>query len=229
MRRRMKLIHGDCLKELKNIPDASVDLLLTDPPYGMSYQSSWRTDKFNKIAGDDDVSWFPEFAAECFRVLKDNTHAYIFCNDYAISDFRRHLEQAGFKLKRTLVWVKNNHTSGDLYGDYGNKTEFVLFAHKGRRTLNGKRDTNVLLFDRVASTVHPTQKPPLLCEYLIAKSTQPGELVLDPFLGSGTTAIAAKSTGRNFIGIEREAEYVEIARARIAGTPPPQPRLLAAE
>ena len=169
-----QVIHGDCLEVMKTFPDKSIDLVLTDPPYGMDYQSSRRTDKYDKIAGDLDLSWFPEFAKEAYRLLKDDAHIYIFCNDYALSDFRRELERAGFQNKRTLVWVKNNHTSGDLEGDYGNKTEFVLYAHKGRRLLNGNRETNVLEFSRVATDLHPTQKPTELFEYLISKSSDVG-------------------------------------------------------
>lgn len=123
-----QVILGDCLEIMKTFPDKSVDLVLTDPPYGMDYQSSRRIDKYDKISGDKDISWFKPFANEIYRILKDNSHIYIFCNDYAISDFRKGLEDVGFTNKRTMVWVKNNHTSGDLEGDYGNKTEFLLFC-----------------------------------------------------------------------------------------------------
>lgn len=210
-----KIIQGDCLEVMKTMADKSFDLVLTDPPYGMAYQSSWRTEKYERIANDEDVAWFPDFAKEVYRVLKDDSHVYIFCNDYAVSDFRRELEKVGFTPKRTLVWVKNNHTSGDLEGDYANKTEFVVYAQKGRRLLNGKRETNVLNFDRVASEIHPTQKPVNLCEFLISKSTNAGDWVLDPFAGSGTTIIAAKNTGRNAIGIEIEPQYHAISLSRL--------------
>lgn len=211
-----QIIHGDCLERLKELPDNSVDLVCTDPPYGMEYQSSWRTDKFDKIYDDDNIDWLPAFANEVYRVLKQDTHIYCFCNDYAISDFRRALESAGFTPKRTLVWVKNNHTSGDLEGDYGNKTEFIVFAHKSRRELNGKRDTNVLNCARVSEMVHPTQKPVELLSYLIKKSSNPGDIVLDPFVGSGTTCVAARQNGRHYLGIEKDLRYAQIAVSRLA-------------
>lgn len=214
-----QLIHGDCLEEMKKIPDGSVDLVLTDPPYGMNYQSSWRTDKHRKIELDNSIEWFEGFAKEIYRVMKDNTHAYIFCNEYAISHFRDWLEEAGFKNKRTLVWVKNNHTSGDLLGDYANKTEFVLYAQKGRRLLNGGRDTNILEFARANTDKHPTQKPENLCSYLMVKSSNEGDTILDPFMGSGTTGVACKNLNRNFIGIELDPEYFKIAKERIENTP----------
>lgn len=212
-----KIINGDCLEVMKEMPDNCVDLILTDPPYGMSYQSARRiaTPQFAKIEKDDDVTWFPKFIAEAYRVLKDDSHIYIFCNDYAISDFRRLMGVAGFTPKRTLVWVKNNHTSGDLEGDYGNKTEFILYAQKGRRELIGKRDTNVLGFDRVADLKHPTEKPVDLCRYFIAKSSNKDDIVLDPFIGSGTTARAAADLQRNYIGIEIDPNYCKIAEQRL--------------
>ena len=119
----MKIIQGDCLEVMHDFSDESFDMCLTDPPYGMNYQSSRRTDKHAKIALNDSIEWFHGFAKELYRVMKDNTHTYIFCNEYALSHFRDWLEEAGFTNKRTLVWVKNNHTSGDLEGDYGNKTD----------------------------------------------------------------------------------------------------------
>lgn len=209
------IIQGDCLVVMEGINDNSIDLILTDPPYGMNYQSFHRADKFDKIYNDNQIDWFSKFIKESYRVLKDNTHIYIFCNDYAISQFRALMEGAGFKIKRTLVWVKNNHTAGDLEGDYANKTEFIIFAHKGRRKLNGGRDTNVLFFDRVAELKHPAEKPVKLCKYLIEKSTERGDIVLDPFAGSGTTARASKDLGRAYIGVELIPRYVKIANERL--------------
>jgi site-specific DNA-methyltransferase (adenine-specific) len=209
------IINADCLEYMKTLPDKSFDLVLTDPPYGMAYQSSRRTDKHEKIALDTSIEWFEGFAKELYRVMRDDTHAYIFCNEYEISHFRDWLEDAGFTNKRTLVWVKNNHTSGDLEGDYGNKTEFILYAQKGRRLLNGHRDTNVLNFARVSSDNHPTEKPEDLCKYLIEKSTVENETVFDPFAGGGTTLVAAKQLNRDAVGIEISEKYCEIARQRL--------------
>lgn len=208
---------ADCLTFMKGIPDKSVDCIITDPPYGMKYQSARRiaTPQFKKIENDNNIDWFPEFIKECYRVLKDNSHIYIFCNDYNISKFRDLQEEAGFKNKRTLVWVKNNHTSGDLLGDYANKTEFINYAQKGRRLLNGGRDTNVLNFNRVSKLEHPTQKPVDLNEYLIKKSTNENDIILDPFAGSGTTGVACKNINRNYILIEKEPEYIDIINKRL--------------
>lgn len=212
------IYNSDCLELMKTFPDKSFDLVLTDPPYGMSYQSSWRTDKHEMIAFDDgkDIGWLIPFLKESYRLLKDDRHMYIFCNDYLFSEFFKWVEPCGFTMKRTLVWVKNNHTSGDLEGDYGNKTEWVIFLHKGRRALNGKRETNVLNFDRVNTNSHPTEKPAKLLQFLISKSTSEGESILDPFAGSGSTITAAKYLNRNATGIEISEKYCEIARNRLA-------------
>lgn len=200
---------------MKLIPDKSIDLILTDPPYGMSYQSSWRTEQFARIAQDLTLEWVEPCFAEIYRVLKPDTHAYFFCNEYCMAEFREALERAGFDLKRMLVWVKNSHTSGDLEGDYGNQTEYILFAHKGRRLLNGKRDTNIIKLARVAELEHPTQKPVQIVQYLLEKSSAAGELILDPFMGSWTTARACKDLGRDFIGFELEEDYCKVGEERL--------------
>lgn len=125
------------------------------------------------------------------------------------------MENVGFTPKRTLVWVKNNHTSGDLEGDYANKTEFILYGHKGRKLLSGSRETNVLFFNRVNTDDHPTKKPEDLCAYLIGKSSNENDIVFDPFMGAGTTCASAKLLKRNYIGCELSKEYCDIAEQRI--------------
>ncbi len=216
---RDSIIHGDCLVELPKLASNSVDLIVTDPPYGMDYQSSRRTDKYDKIEGDFDLAFLKPFLKEAYRVLKDNSHIYLFCNDYAISDFRKEMELVGFTPKRTLVWVKNNHTSGDLEGDYGNKTEFIIFGHKGRRKLNGNRDTNVVKAKKSLNELHPTEKPVELMKYLIEKSSDVGDLVLDPFAGSGSTLLASKSLSRDYIGFEINQNYHKTAEERLKNVP----------
>ena len=104
---------------------------------------------------------------------------------------------------------------GDLKGDFAPKVEFILFLHKGRRLINGKRDPNILKFARTGNVNHPTEKPVDLCEYLISKFSESGDVILDPFMGSGTTGVACINTGRDFLGIELDKEYFEIASNRI--------------
>ena len=104
---------------------------------------------------------------------------------------------------------------GDLKGDFAPKTEFILFLHKGRSLIRGKRDSNVLEYRRTGNKIHPTQKPLDLTEFLITKFSDPGDIVLDPFIGSGTTAIACINTDRNYIGFELDKTYYEQSLERI--------------
>ncbi len=104
---------------------------------------------------------------------------------------------------------------GDLKGDFAPKFEMIIFIHKGRRLINGSRDSNILKFNRTGNKLHPTQKPVDLLEYLISKFSDNEQLILDPFMGSGSTGVAAKNLNRNFIGIELDEGYFNIAKERI--------------
>ena len=215
------LIQGDCLERMKDIPDCSVDMVLTDPPYGMAYQSNRRTstEKFRKIAQDDGLVWLDDFCTHMYRLMKPNTAAYVFCSWHNVDVFKRAL-QKNFKIKNLLVWVKNNHGSGDLKGAYAPKHEFVFFIHKGRSLLRDGRRPDILEFSKVSGSkmVHPTEKPIDLLERLIMDSSDGGDTILDPFMGSGTTGVAAKNLNRSFIGIELDETYFNIAKERINTT-----------
>ena len=211
------LYHGDMLVEMDKIPDGSVDLVVTDPPYGMDYQSGWRINKYEKIKNDVTIeNDIHEWITQIYRVLKENTGLYMFCSWHKIDIFKQAIESR-FTIKNIIVWNKNNHGSGDLEGSYAPKHEFIIYAHKGRLLNKGERHTDVLNFDRVDGTksVHPTQKPTDLLGLLIKNSTNEHETVLDPFMGSGTTGIACDNTDRRFIGIELDENYFNIAKKRI--------------
>lgn len=130
--------------------------------------------------------------------------------------FKQKLEKY-FKIKSKLIWVKNNWSAGDLFWTYGQSYEEIWYATNGRKKLNGKRDRDCLFYDRVAGKkqLHLNQKPTDLIEFLINKSSKEGDLVLDTFMGSGTTAIACLNTNRNFIGMELDEGYFKIAKERI--------------
>lgn len=213
------LLQGDCLELMKSIPDGSVDMVLTDPPYGMEYQSNRRTatEKFAKISNDDGLSWLNEFADECYRVMRNDSAAYVFCSWHKVDVFKVSFERI-FKLKNIVVWVKNNHGSGDLKGAYAPKHEFVLYMHKGRSLFRSGRTPDVIMADKVsgARMVHPTEKPIALLEQFIGNNSDEQNTILDPFMGSGTTGVAAKNLNRNFIGIELDETYFNIAKDRIA-------------
>jgi len=219
MTENYKLMHGDCLELMKDIPSGSVDAVITDPPYGMSYQSNWRqeTNKFNKIEGDSCLYWLGSFISDAYRVMKENTPIYVFCSWHNVDVFKVEIEKL-FKIKNIIVWVKNNHGSGDLRGSYAPKHEFIIFAHKGRFTLLRSRTPDVIDFRKVSGSksVHPTEKPVDMLEKIVLDATLHGKIVLDPFMGSGTTGVACMNTGRKFIGIEMDDKYFEIASKRIS-------------
>ena len=212
------LMQGDCLELMQSIPDGSVDMVLTDPPYGMNYQSNRRTatDKFDKIQNDIGLDWLNQFADECWRVMANDTAAYVFCSWHKVDIFKQAFERK-FKLKNMIVWVKNNHGSGDLKGAYAPKHEFILYMHKGRSLFRNGRAPDVVMADKVsgAKMVHSTEKPVPLLETFITNNSDKSQLVLDPFMGSGSTGVACANIGRSFIGIELDADYFDIAEKRI--------------
>ena len=205
---------GDCLNVMGDIPDNSIDMVLTDPPYGMNYQSGRRKTKAKLITGDQDISFLDDLSRELYRVAKENTAHYIFCSYHNIDKFKQSFEKY-FKIKNILTWVKNNASMGDLSADFAPKTEFILFLQKGRRNINGKRDSNVLEFKKTNNKLHPTQKPVDMIEFMISKFSDKGDVILDPFMGSGSTAVACINTNRSFIGIEIDNDYFNIAKERV--------------
>jgi DNA modification methylase len=216
--RTSRLVCGDCLEILPTLLDDSIDLLLFDPPYGVNYRSLSKSMTKTTIANDgpEAYSLLDKALAIAVHKLKLNSHVYVFTNWQAFAQMDVVIRKY-FTMKNMIVWVKNNVTRGDLKGNYGYRHELVLFAHKGRRYLNGRRDGNVLAFNRVPTQAmrHITEKPVDLLEYLILKSTNEGETVLDCFSGSGSTLVAAKNLGRNYIGIELDEVWYKVARERL--------------
>lgn len=221
-----KTICGDALTELKKIPTESIDLILTDPPYGINFNTNYRIKNKlktqNGIKGDDIFfNLLPEFMQEFYRVMKKDRHIYIFTRwdvyPRLLEEFKKY-----FKTKNLLVWVKNNWSMGDLSGAYASQQEMILYGHIGRRKLNGGRDTDILNFNRVSGNemIHNHQKPINLLQYLILKSSNRDEIVLDPFLGVGSTNIASMKLCRKGIGIELDKEYVNITNNLIEKNKP---------
>lgn len=202
-----KVICGDCLEVMKAIPDGSVDLVITDPPYGLSYFSNYykHGNPHQKIIGDSDLL-FP--IDELWRILKPSG---------AIFSFHSHKKPIqDVRLKNNIIWVKNNWSAGDLEGDFGNQYELIAFLPKEDFKLKEKRYSNVWHFARQEPILHPTQKPIDLIIRIIRCGSNPGGIILDPFFGSGTTVEACKLLHRNFIGIEINPDYCKIAEERLA-------------
>lgn len=113
----IKLIHGDCLEVMKNIPDKSIDLIVTDPLYLINYKSHWCSSK--QILGDSEYDLIENSIKEMYRVLKNESAAYIFCSPKKADYFIKYCQGAGFVIKNSIIWVKNNWSSGDLKASYG--------------------------------------------------------------------------------------------------------------
>lgn len=196
----------------------SVDCVVTDHPYLKAYSTGYRKTirrATTEILNDRTFD-FPMFFSELKRVMKPDAHLYVFgcwqTSAYFMEQLQKH-----FTIKNRLIWVKNNWTAGDLFWSYGQSYEEIWFAMNGRKKLNGHRDRDVLFYNRVAGNkqVHLNQKPVELLEYLITKSSLPGDTVFDPFMGAGSTGVACAGLGRNFIGVELDPAYFDIAADRI--------------
>jgi len=216
-----KLILGDCLEELRNISDESIDLVLTDPPFKMT--KNGKSCRPNYMPASNSGSLFPSaiidpklWMGECFRVLKNRTHFYTFCNNNDIRSYLNAADSVGFELHNILSMIKNTKMPNRWYLKY---TEKILFFRKGAaKRINDptSRDYfNVETPTLASGKVHPTEKPLSLIQKLIENSSNEGDLVLDLFMGSGTTLLAAKNLNRQFIGIEKEEPYYKICLERL--------------
>ena len=216
------LMFGDCLERMKEIPSGSVDMVLTDPPYGIDFQSQRKKDKAEwmpKIANDKKP--FTEFISEAGRCLSQDGCMVIFCRFDSWQSFADECEQSGLLVKSQIVWDKVVHGMGDLKGATALQHELALFVTKGRFRFPGKRQKSILQHMRVnpVDMVHPNEKPVTLMIDLINGYTKPGDVVLDCFTGVCPVGVACAKTGRKFIGIELDPTYYGIACERILTTP----------
>lgn len=215
-----KIYNEDCLIGMKQLPDESIDLIVTDPPYLINYKTNYRLNKEHKfneaILNDDNPDVISQYIKECYRIMKKDTAMYIFCSFDKVDFFKSELEKY-FAIKNMIVWVKNNHTAGDLKAQFGKQYELIFLVNKGRSLFNGKRITDVWHFNRVSGNkqVHQNQKPIELIERCILKHSNAGDLVFDGFMGSGTTATACLNTDRKYIGFELDKYYWNLSQERI--------------
>jgi len=208
-----KILNADCMDILKQLPDKCIDLVLTDPPYGMNYQSGRREQKYEKIQDDNNLDWLPEFLKELKRVSKDDAIWYVFCSWHNVDVFKWEIQKVR-NVKNILIWNKNNFGSGDLFCDYAPKYEMCIFCNENKK-LNGNRISNVLNFAKTGNELHPTQKPVDMFGVLVKKGCNENDLVLDCFSGSGTTAIACHRLKRRFICIEKDKDYWQASVKRL--------------
>lgn len=243
-----KIIKGDCIENLKKLPDESVDLIFADPPYFMQTEGILHRANGTKFEGVedewdkfDDYKAYDEFCTawlkECKRVMKKNASIWVigaFQNIYRIGYIMQNL---GFWILNDVVWSKPNavpnfggtrfqNSHETLLWCTKNKNAKYTFNYKTMKHLNNDKQEksvwnigicigNERIKGEDGKKAHSTQKPEKLLYNVIVSSSKPGDIVLDPFFGTGTTGAVAKLTGRNYIGLEKEEEYIKVAQKRI--------------
>lgn len=221
------IYNKDCLEVLKNIPNESVDLIATDPPYPTTSRGSAGNsggmlqkdiNKKGKVFTYNNINC-KEYAPEFYRVLKDGSHCYVMTNHINLIDMLNTFTNVGFHFIKSLIWDKGNKIMGQYYMS---QFEYILFFRKGRgKRINNCGTSDILSVpnkktkDENGKNIHDTEKPIGLMEILINNSSQENELVLDPFMGVGSTGIASIKNNRNFLGIEIDENYFNIAKSRL--------------
>ncbi len=229
------LIFGDCIEELLKLESNSVDLVLIDPPYLISRESNFKNysdsasdelvNKYGKLSidfGDWDkkeLDWDNLFK-EYYRILKNGGTIIVFYDIWKSSEIKESAEKYKFKQPRVGLWVKNNPVPINSKINYlSNSTEyFFTFTKKSKPTFNSSYDNALYQYPICHGKEryqHPTQKPLELIKDLIKKHSNPGDIVLDSFAGTGTTAHACILLDRKFIMIEKEEEYFNIIKDRL--------------
>jgi site-specific DNA-methyltransferase (adenine-specific) len=210
----------DAVAWLREQPSESIDLLITDPAYESleKHRAVGTTTrlKHSKASSNDWFAVFPnarfgELFMEVFRVLKRNTHFYLFCDAETMFIAKPEAERAGFRFWKPLVWDKR--TIGMGY-HYRARYEFILFFEKGKRRLTDLGVADVISVPRIHGG-YPAEKPPDVSTVLINQSSQPGEVVADPFMGSASVGVATLKLGRRFLGNDLNPEAVRLAAQRL--------------
>ena len=219
-----KIHCGDCLEVMREMPDGCVDFCIADPPFnvGLNYGADFN----DKKTEGEYWEWLRIRVQEIYRVLKENSRLYIFHGDSGIFKLKPICESAGFKYAQNLIWHKPNlcsFKSGRITGDWHFMHENILLFHKGKRTsMISTHQSNcfsVFIYPSPQRNFkggrdHPAQKPIRLYEDIIART--PGQIILDPFVGSGVIVRAAKDLKRDVIAIDINPDYCKIAEERLA-------------
>ena len=219
---RFQLTRHDAVEWLRTLPDESIDLVVTDPPYESleKHRAVGTTTrlKHSKASSNDWFEIFPnsrfeELFLEVYRVLKPDRHFYLYCDPETMFVAKPIAEQEniGFKFWKQIVWDK---VAIGMGYHYRARYECILFFEKGKRKLNDLGVADIITQPRIRGG-YPAEKPPQVSSVLISQSTQPGELVIDPFMGSGSVGVAATSLARHFMGNDLCAEAVQITRQRL--------------
>ena len=222
----IQVYNTDAIEWLKTLDNDSVDLIVSDPPYRVTQHGhSGLGGIFKTKVGEDkklngklfehnevDVN---DYAGELYRVLKPDSHCYIMTNDRNLQNFMNVFTSIGFNFCKLLIWDKQNKITNQYYM---NQVEYILFMYKGRnKQINNCGTSNLISVNNVKNKTHnhPTEKPVELMEILIKNSTNEGDLVLDPFVGVGSTPVACQNLKRNFIGCELDKVYYDTTMERL--------------
>lgn len=229
----LSLYQGDCLKVLQTLPSFSVDMVLTDPPYAsggqstsarqhdpaQKYQTSGTKRTYPPMLGDSKdqrswVTWCTLWLSECWRIARDGAPLLVFSDWRQLPALTDAVQGAGWTWRSIVVWNKNS--CRPMIGRFRQQAEFIVFASKGPFIATTRQCLPGMFSHSVVATkkVHLTSKPVELIQDLLMISKEKC-VVLDPFMGGGTTGVACVATGRHFVGIELSTQYFEIAKARI--------------
>ena len=248
-----KIIAGDCIEELRKLPDGCVDLVFADPPYNLQLGGGLTRPDQSVVDGvDDEWDKFADFQTyddftrawlfEARRVLKDDGAIWVIGSYHNIFRLGSALQDLGFWILNDIVWRKTNPMPNFKGTRFTNAHETLIWAAKSKESkytfhyhalkmlndeLQMRSDWTLPLCtgaerlkDKDGKKTHPTQKPEALLHRVVLATTKPGDLVLDPFFGTGTTGAAAKRLGRHYLGIERDKGYLSAARARLKDVQP---------
>ena len=221
------IYNENCLDVFKTIPDESIDLIATDPPYPVMARGSSgnaggmlqkQINRDGKVFEHNSIN-VSEYAPEFFRVLKDGSHLYVMTNHINLIEMLNTFTKVGFHFIKSLIWDKGNKIMGQFYMS---QFEYILFFRKGYgKKINNCGTSDILSIpnDKTkapdGSNYHDTEKPVELFKILIENSTKKGEVVMDPFMGIGACGVACKQVGRSFIGCEIDKKYFDVAKNRI--------------
>jgi site-specific DNA-methyltransferase (adenine-specific) len=204
------ITHGNCIEVMAAMPAGSVDFILTDPPYLVSYKS-----RDNRtVLNDNNDAWLWPAFAQMYRVLKEDSFAISFYGWPKVDLFFAAWKAAGFRVGGHIVFRKR-YASKSAFVQYRHEAAYLLI--KGNPAFPAAPLPDVIDWTYTGNKHHPTQKSIHVLKPLIESFTAPGQVVLDPFAGSGSTCVAAHRTGRNYIGIELDGAHQATARKRLGG------------
>ncbi len=247
-----RILLGDCLEWLAQLPEGSVDMIFADPPYNLQLQADlWRPNMTKVDAVEEAWDQFESFQhydefsqawlVACRRVLKEDGTLWVIGSYHNIFRLGKIIQDLGYWILNDVLWVKTNPMPNFRGVRFTNAHETLIWAakskdakytfnHHAMKALNEDKQMRSDWYLPICSgeervriegrKAHPTQKPEALLYRVILSSSQPGDLVLDPFFGMGTTGVVAKKLNRRWLGIEREPSYVELAQARIDAVQP---------